>query len=177
MTRNPERWITLVAGAVLLLAAVVFAALRSEGYSLAMSRNGETLSAVGLSQQERFDWFAAASATWDARCAGCHLELDYIPALFAAEGGREFLIQLMLFGADGEARIYGQVQNLRHRPFADQFDDAEMAGLLNLMLVAWGNEAELPADTELYGPADVAAAREPVIAQEDVLQGRPDYPQ
>src|SRR5690606_34411843 len=177
MARNLERRITYLAGVVLLLAAVLFAALRSEGFGLTLAQDHALTSADGSSLEERFEWFGAADATWEDRCSGCHATLDYIPALFAADGGREYLIDVMLFGAQGEARIYGQLVSLRHRPFAGTFDDEQMTGLLNLMMVAWGNEEALPEATELYTAAEVAAARQRDIPQDDVLRGRPEYGQ
>lgn len=178
MAKNMERRITYLAGAVLLVAAVLFAALRTEGFGLVMAQEGAlATTTAGLSLEERYDWFSEANAVWEDRCSGCHATLDYIPALFAAEGGREYLVDLMLFGAQGEARIYGQMQSLRHRPFAGNFDDEQMAGLLNLMLVAWGNEDALPTGAELYTPAEIAAARPREVPQDEVLLSRPDFPQ
>ncbi len=174
MRRNLERRLSYLAGAALLLLALGFAALRSEGYGVAVARDGEGLgTVVGLSLHERYAWFAEAETLWSARCGSCHAELDYIPALFAAEGGRDYLVDLMLFGARGEAFIDGEMQSFRHRPFGDQFDDEQMAGLLNLMLLAWGNEEALPEGAELYTAAEVGAARPREIAQDDVLDGRP----
>ena len=178
MTNNMERTITYLAGAVLLIAAIVFATLRTEGFGLVMAQEGAMQStAVGQTLEERFDWFAEANATWEDRCSGCHETLDYIPALFAAEGGREYLVDLMLFGAQGEARIYGETQSLRHRPFAGNYSDEQIAGLLNLTLVAWGNEEALPDGAVLYEPEEIAAARPKEIPQDEVLLTRPDYPQ
>lgn len=175
MARNHERRLSYLAAALLLIAAVGMAALRQEGYGLAFARDGEVrASTEALSLGDRFPWFDEAMVVWEARCAGCHVELGYVPALFAAEGGRDYLVDLMLFGARGEAVIYGELQSFRHRPFAEQFGDQEMADLLNLMLLAWGNEEALPADAELYSEGEVAAARPRAIAQEEVLEGRPE---
>lgn len=174
MARNQERRLSYLAGALLLLAALALAAVRQEGYGLSFARGGEVqATSDGLSLGERHPWYDEAMVVWDARCASCHVELGYIPALFVADGGRDYLLDLMLFGARGEAVIYGELQSFRHRPFAEQFSDEEMAGLLNLMLLAWGNEEALPDGAELYTADEVAAARPRVILQEEVLEGRP----
>ncbi len=177
MARNVERNLTYLAGAVLLIAALGFGLLRSEGFGVSVAREGAQPGVAGNELTERYTWFAHADSIWEARCAGCHEELTYIPELFAAAGGRQYLVDVMLFGALGETFLYGEMQSLRHRPFADQFDDEDMAALLNLMLVAWGNEQALPEGTQLYTAAEVAAARPRDIPQEEVLDGRPEMGQ
>lgn len=169
MESNFERRTILLLGLLLALAATGFAWLRSEGLSLALAAEP----GVTVAHLQEYDWWEDAEVLWEARCAGCHVTLDYVPEVFAAEGGREYLIDLMLFGARGEAYLYGEWQSLRHRPYGE-FDDEQIAGLLNLMLLAWGNDEALPEGTQLYEAQEVAAARPREVPQDEVLSGRPD---
>ncbi len=169
MESNFERRTILLLGLLLALAATGFAWLRSEGLSLALAAEP----GVAVAEAEAYPWWEGAQVSWEARCAGCHLTLDYVPQLFAADGGREYLIDLMLFGARGEAYYYGEWQSLRHRPYGE-FDDEQIAALLNLMLLAWGNDEALPEGAQLYEAQEVAAARPREVPQDEVLSGRPD---
>jgi hypothetical protein len=118
-------------------------------------------------------WFDTGMTLWDARCYGCHADVPYVSELFVADGGREYLVDLMLYGAQGEAEIFGAVEVLRHRAYGDAFDDDEMSALLNLMLVAWGNDEALPPDAVFYTPDEVGAARGRALSPREVIERRP----
>jgi hypothetical protein len=118
-------------------------------------------------------WYDLGMEVWDARCYSCHADLAYIPELFLAEGGRTYLLEMMLFGVRGEVVIEGVPSNLRHRAYAS-LDDEELSAVLNLMLVAWGNDEALPADADFYTPEEVTAARTPERSNEEVLERRPN---
>jgi hypothetical protein len=165
LTRRPAYLIA----AFFVLVVVAFSYFRSVGFGIALGPEPEPV----LVSEPGYPWFDEAMEIWDARCYGCHAELTYIPGLFLAEGGREYLIDVMLFGALGEVEIEGVVQTLRHRPYRDEFSDEEHAALLNLMLVAWGNDEALPDDVEFYTAENVAQARERDLSQEQVIERRP----
>lgn len=119
-------------------------------------------------------------ATTYAQCAACHQATGagipgafpplagHMPALFAADGGREFLAALVLYGMLGPIEVDGTAYNGMMTPFA-YLDDAALAAVLNHVLHAWGNDAALPADFAPYTPEDIAAQRGLGLAPADVL--------
>lgn len=166
MHRNPEY---LMAALVLVLVVVVSIA-RTGGFAITVGAEAEAPVAAA---PEEYPWFELGMDVWDARCYSCHDVLTYIPELFKADDGREYLLELMLFGVRGEVVIEGVTQNLRHRPY-DSLDDEELSAVLNIMLVAWDNAEALPDDPAFYTPEEVAEARTPERSNEEVLERRPN---
>jgi len=164
--RNPEY---LMAALVLVLVVVVSIA-RTGGFAITVGAEAE---APVPAAAEDFPWYDDGMTVWVARCYGCHADLTYIPDLFLADGGREYLLEMLLFGVRGEVVIEGVSQNLRHRPY-DSLSDDELSAVLNLMLVAWDNAEQLPPDTVFYTPEEVAAGRTPERSNEEVLERRPN---
>jgi mono/diheme cytochrome c family protein len=160
-----------VMGTLVLVLVLVISAVRTDGFAVTVG--AEAAPAVAAEAAEDRPWFGLGEEVWLESCYGCHADLTYIPELFNAENGRLYLKEFMLFGLRGEVVIEGAPMNLRHRPFA-HFEDEELAAVLNYMLVAWGNEEQLPPDTEFYTPEEVAEAREPERTNEEVLERRPN---
>jgi hypothetical protein len=167
LRRHPEY---LMAAFVLVL-VVGLALARSAGVAITIGPEAPTL--VSATPEDEWPWFDAGMELWDARCYGCHADLTYVPDLFLAEGGRGYLLDMMLFGVQGEVVIEGELVNLRHRPYLS-LEDEELSAVLNLMLVAWGNDEALPDDVEFYTPEEVADARTPESSNEEVLERRPN---
>lgn len=117
-----------------------------------------------------------------AQCASCHGQqgqgvpgafpplAGHMPALYNADGGREFLVNVLLYGLQGQIEVAGQTYN-GVMPAWQQLSDAEIAAVLNHELTAWGNEAELE-DFEPYTPQDVADQRGQGLTGADVLEER-----
>ncbi len=159
-----------VLGAALLLATILVAALRSQGLGVTLGAEPTPVA----TEPSAFEWFDEGMTLWDGRCYGCHAELTYVPELYEAEGGREYLLDMMLVGVRGEVNVLGDTFDLRHRPYADTFDDEEMSALLNMMLVAWDNLEGFSAEPDFYTPDEVAAARQREPDPAAVLEGRPN---
>lgn len=154
--------------AVLVVAAVTVAWIRSRHAPEDATPATPTLpeatgSPVGVPSQESGD------AAYRARCAGCHREGEArgrrIPALrgiavdlFVSEGGRDYLIELML---TSRVRMTedGRVTHDEAHPSYAELSDASIAGILNHVLTSWGNAALLPDDRRPYTAAEVAAHR------------------
>jgi hypothetical protein len=160
----------LMAAFVLVL-VVGLALARSAGMGITIGP--ETPGVVTATSPDERPWYDLGIEVWDARCYSCHTDLAYIPELFLAEGGRAYLLEMMLYGVRGEVVIEGVPTNLRHRAYAS-LDDEQLSAVLNLMLVAWGNDEALPADADFYTPEEVAAARTPERSNEEVLERRPN---
>jgi len=169
LRRRPE----YLMGAFVLVVALGTALFRVAGYVVAIGPEPTPVTAPVAADADTHAWFDTGMALWDARCYSCHADVPYVSELFVADGGRDYLIDLMLYGAQGEAAIFGAVEVLRHRAYADTFDDDEMSALLNLMLVAWGNDEALAADVEFYTPDEVGAARGRAVSPREVIERRP----
>ena len=165
--RQPEYF---MAGFVLVM-VIALSAARTAGFAITVGP--EAAAPVSAADPDEQPWFELGMEVWDARCYSCHADLTYIPALFLAESGREYLLEMMLFGVRGEVVIEGVRENLRHRPYAS-LDDEQLSAVLNLMLVAWDNAEALPDDPSFYTPEEVADAREPERSNEEVLERRPN---
>jgi hypothetical protein len=118
-------------------------------------------------------WQVPGSALYAGACRGCHVRLTHVPELFAADGGRPYLIDLLLFGFEGEAAIDDSLERFDHPPFAERSDE-EIAAVLNHLLVSWGNEDDLPDDVAHYRPEEVEEARERELTPAEVAERRPD---
>ena len=94
----------------------------------------------------------------------------HTPAVYNAQGGREYLIRLLLHGLVGPIEIEGQVYN-GVMPAWQQLGDDQIAAVLNYTLTAWGNEALLE-DFEPYTAQDVEPYRGEVLSSEDVYELR-----
>ncbi len=66
----------------------------------------------------------------------------HIAALYNAEGGRDYLIQVVLYGLQGEITANGVTYNGMMTPWNSLGDDA-IAAVLNHELTSWGNDALL----------------------------------
>ena len=160
----------LMAAFVIVL-VVGLALARSAGMAITLGPESPT-TATATAPDAR-PWYDLGMEVWDARCYSCHADLEYVPELFLADGGRAYLLELMLFGVRGEVVIEGVPTNLRHRSYGS-LDDEQLSAVLNLMLVAWGNDDALPAEVDFYGPEEVAAARTPERGTDEVLERRPN---
>lgn len=131
---------------------------------------------------------AAEAAAWDeamgqqaftSTCAACHQATGQgIPGAFpplaghAAEvyqaGGREYLIQVVLYGLQGAITVNGTTYNGVMPPWPNLSDD-QVANSLNYVLTAWG---DAPADFTPFRGAEVAALRGAGLSGADVHAAR-----
>jgi hypothetical protein len=122
---------------------------------------------------EGWAWQVPGGTLYAGACRGCHVRLTHVPELVAADGGRSYLIDLLLFGFEGEAEIDGSLERFDHPPFAERSDE-EIAAVLNHLLVSWGNEDDLPDDVAYFGPEEVEEARDGELTPVEVAERRPD---
>lgn len=118
-----------------------------------------------------------------ANCAGCHGAngqgvpglapplAGHVPDLFATDGGREYLAHVLLYGLQGPITVAGNTYNGVMPPWA-HLGDADIAAVLNHILTAWNNEAELPEDFEPYAASDIAAERDLGLTAAQVYEER-----
>lgn len=159
---------TYLLATLLVLSALIFAWVRSSDVVIASAREREESAAV----EEAFAWREQGADIFRSDCSGCHERLTHLPDLYAADGGRSYLATFLLFGYEGETFVPGERGDLRHPSF-ERLSDEEAAAVLNHMLVSWGNEDDLPADAELYRPADLERIRAEEREPEEVAAARP----
>lgn len=154
---------TYILTLLLVMGALLFAWVRSNDI-------------VFLAQEERvvqeYDWQQLGSQVFSDSCAGCHTQLTYIPRIFQAEGGREYLANFMVHGVLGELQVDGEVTTERHRAY-DSLSDEELAAVLNYMLVSWGNDEAFDDTPEFYQTEELAEVRDNELEREEVFTLRP----
>ncbi|MDM7323788.1 MAG: cytochrome c [Thermus sp.] len=115
---------------------------------------------------------------YSATCQGCHQAngegvpgvfppLTHLEKVVQAKGGREYLIQVVLYGLQGNLTVEGRTYNGVMPPFR-QLKDQEVANLLNHALTALAKSKAKP-----IGPEEVKAQRTRARTPQDVLKSRP----
>ena len=95
----------------------------------------------------------------------------HAPDLLAAEGGRDYLVDVTLYGLGGEIEVKGRTYR-GVMPGFDRLDDEQIAAMLNYTATAWGNEDALPEDFTLYEPEEVRARRDQGLSANDMNDRR-----
>ena len=164
--------------AVLLVGgAALFAWMRSAQVMLSDERT--LLARYEPVQGHEFDWAELGSRSYASNCRNCHggegqgwdeyPSLGHTPRLFAAPGGRDYLVDVHLYGLT--SRRWGAPM-----PPMGHMHDVELAAVINHVLVSFGNEARLPAAPRLYTPGDIAARRGQRLTPAAVNRARPSIP-
>ena len=121
------------------------------------------------------------TSTYQA-CAGCHQPTGagiagvfpplagHAADLYRAEGGRPYLIGVMLYGLQGQIVVDGSTYNGLMPAFSHYEDDA-IAAVLNHVVTAWGNAEHIGA-FDAFTAAEVADERGQGLAPADMLERR-----
>jgi mono/diheme cytochrome c family protein/heme/copper-type cytochrome/quinol oxidase subunit 4 len=146
----------------------------AEETGAAAASDAPLLSAVDTSPGE---------GVYTANCASCHQAngqgipgafpplVEHVPNLALADGGREYLVQLLLYGLQGEVGVEGQAYN-GVMPAWPQLSDEQIADVLNYVLSAWDNLERMPDDYPAYTPDEVAPQRDAGLSPADVYERR-----
>lgn len=163
----------------LAVGAGLFAWARSEQIVIATEADVEPAETVPPESVTAFAWRDFGEATYLRNCRNCHT-VDgsgrgmYPPvqnqtAHLAEEGGRGYLMDLVLYGlSTGE---YGAPM-----PPMSELSDAEIAAVTNYILVQFAVSGTAPDTSRLVLPRDVAARRGRGLSERDVAQTRPPVP-
>lgn len=128
--------------------------------------------------QQPFAWQQLGQERY-TYCAGCHgtkmtgLEgavpphVAHLPNVVAADGGRRYLIDVLLYGLKGDVTILGEPYN-GVMPAWSQLSDAEIAAILNYELHAYGNDALLPEGFAPLESSEIAAERGADLSMDEV---------
>jgi mono/diheme cytochrome c family protein/heme/copper-type cytochrome/quinol oxidase subunit 4 len=138
----------------------------------------ETDSAEASSESTTEATAMMAVAEWDkalgektfSNCMACHQAngqgipaafpplAGHIPTLYKTEGGRQYIINVVLYGLQGEIEIDSAKYNGIMTPWGPLLKDDQIANVLNFALTSWGNDALLEEFTPITSE-EVAAER------------------
>ncbi|MFO7859495.1 MAG: c-type cytochrome [Ectothiorhodospiraceae bacterium] len=130
-------------------------------------------------------WEARGATVYGNQCVACHQAggggvsgafpplAGHAPDIIRADGGRDYLINVVLYGLQGPIDVEGQTYNNR-MPGFQQLDDEAIAAVINHVVHAWDNEDALPSDFEPVQADEVATQRESTLGAEEVHDKRPD---
>jgi mono/diheme cytochrome c family protein len=131
-----------------------------------------------------FDWQQLGETTYIQNCSACHQAngegipgafpplAGHIPNLYNADGGREYLIKVVLYGLQGQIEVNGMTYNGAMNPWG-QLSDEQIAAALNHELTSWGNDQMLNNFNPIL-PDEVSAQRGLGLTGTQVLEARPD---
>jgi mono/diheme cytochrome c family protein len=136
--RNPTPWPLLVFSVAMVLWGVWYY-FANTGFSLAA---GDRRSPVELRASDEID----GAQVYSANCIACHQATGLgVPGVFPplvgsrwVLGASERLVQIMLFGINGEIEVRGSVYNGVMPAFA-RLSDAELAAVTTHIRSSWGN--------------------------------------
>jgi len=129
-----------------------------------------------------FDWEALGESTY-VNCSGCHQpDGTGVPGAFpplaghaaelaAMDGGRDYLIHVLLFGLTGEIEVNGMSYN-GMMPAWNSLDDDAIAAVINHIVAGW-DDAGLPDGFMPIQPDEVAAVRAEALSPDEVMALRP----
>lgn len=120
-------------------------------------------------------------ALFVSTCSACHQATGQgIPMAFPPLAGhapdlykadRDFPLDAVVFGMQGSISVANMTYN-GVMPSHLQLQDAEIAAILDYVMKAWGNDADLPADYTPYTADDVAATRAKMLTMTEVHDAR-----
>lgn len=120
---------------------------------------------------------AQGQLVYDQNCAGCHQPqgtglagvfpplVGHVPELLEVEGGRDYLMHVVVFGVQGPITVAGQ-SYAGLMPSWSQLSDEDLAAVLHYVAGAWGNE--VPADQGTFTAAEIASVRLETMSAEVV---------
>ncbi|MDZ7703784.1 MAG: cytochrome c [Trueperaceae bacterium] len=121
-------------------------------------------------------------STYQSNCLSCHQAngqgitgafpplVEHVPNLYNAEGGRDYLINLQLYGLQGQIDVLGSSYN-GVMPAWQQLSDEQIAAVLNHISLTWGNAEQLEGFT-VYTADEIAPLRGQGLSPADVYELR-----
>jgi hypothetical protein len=149
-----------VLAALLLGGAALFGWVRAA--QLVLSDESTVIARFEPGLEHDFEWEDLGASSYVRNCANCHggdgEGWDQYPALrvagslFLSPGGREYLVDVHLYGLTSE-RWRAPMPPMGH------LNDVELAAVLNHLLTNLGNVEQLPEGVDRYLPVDVKERR------------------
>ncbi|MDQ2068790.1 c-type cytochrome [Natronospira bacteriovora] len=151
----------------LLILAALLAGLAGLGSFLFLAGDRESPAGDGASVPSGHE---VGFELYQANCMACHGGegqgrrghfpplADHVPEMLGRDGGRAYLIDVILFGVTGETQVQGITYD-GYMPGMPQLADQDIARILNYLAHAWGNDNELSAGFEPYAAKEIAERR------------------
>lgn len=117
-----------------------------------------------------------------AQCAGCHQRngqglpgafsplAGYVAEILSKQGGREYLIKVLLWGLQGQIEVKGMKYN-GVMPSFSRLKDKEIAAVLTHIATAWGDDKKVK-DFKPFTAAEVKALRDKKLTPQQVYKER-----
>lgn len=120
-----------------------------------------------------WDWQSRGESAYADHCVSCHQFTGegivgafptikgHIPHIYNAEGGREYLVNLVLYGLQGQIEVKGASYNGVMTGFSmlPNVSNEDIAAILNHELTSWGNDGLIEGEFAPIVPEEVVAAR------------------
>lgn len=165
---------TYVIAGLLLCGAVAFAWMRAA--QVVVTDEKTALGRYEPARTAAFEWRELGASSYRRNCANCHMKdgggwdqypgLGHTAALFARPGGREYVVDLHLYGL-ASPRWRAPMPPMGH------LGDVEMAAVLNHVLTHFGNERHPATHGRLYAPTDIRSRRGQRLSPGEVDRRRP----
>ena len=162
--------------AALILGSGLFAWLRSEQLVVAREADVQPQEFLESREPTAEDWLAFGKRTYRANCQNCHTvdgsgrsmypPVQQMAAHLGADGGREYLIDLNLYGL--YTGTYGAPM-----PPMPELSNTEIAAVTNYILTAFAAADGAPNPSRWYRAAEVEARRGQRKSEWDVADSRP----
>lgn len=126
---------------------------------------------------------AAGEAVFTANCSACHQATGagipsafpplakHVPAILGVDGGREFLVDVLVFGTQGAVTIEGVDYN-GLMPAWGHLSDQELSDVLDYIATAWGNVDLLADGFPVFTADEVATRRADGLTADQVHEKR-----
>ena len=117
-----------------------------------------------------------------AQCAGCHQPngqgipgafpplAGHVAEILSKQGGREYLIKVLLWGLQGQIEVKGMKYNGVMSAF-NGWKDEEIAAVLNHIATAWGDDKKVK-DFKPFTAEEVKKLRAQKLTPQQVLEER-----
>ena len=132
------------------------------------------------------DGEVSGESVYQTNCVACHqangqgipsafppLAEGHVPNILAVEGGRQYLIDVLLYGLTGQITVQGSTYN-GAMPAWQQLSNEQIAAVLNYTATAWGNQP--PEGFAEFTAEDIAAQRDQGLSPSQVHEMRQELP-
>jgi mono/diheme cytochrome c family protein/heme/copper-type cytochrome/quinol oxidase subunit 4 len=155
----------------------------SEDAAPTTSETAEATTATATATVALTEWDTALGETTYTNCLACHQATGvgipnvfpplagHINELYNIEGGRQYIINVVLYGLQGEIKVLDNTYNGIMTPWGPLLKDEQIAAVLNHELTSWGNDA-LVKDFSPILPEEVAAERANKLTSQQVYELR-----